>query len=100
MKTILILAANPKHTAPLRLDEEIRDIQEGLNRAASRDEFRLVYRLAVRPRDIQRALLETRPQIVHFSGHGEGQNGLVLEVGKTKLVSGKALAELCPPVFQ
>ena len=29
-KTILILAANPKNTDHLRLDEEVREIDEGL----------------------------------------------------------------------
>jgi TPR repeat protein len=35
------------------------------------------WRLAGRTRDLQQALEETRPQIVHFSGHG-GSKGLVL----------------------
>jgi hypothetical protein len=28
---------------------------------------------------MQRAVLELQPQFVHFSGHGAGENGLVLE---------------------
>lgn len=96
MKKILILAANPNETTRLRLDKEVRDIQEGLNRAQRRDDFKLTYRLAVRPRDIQRALLDEAPQIVHFSGHGDGKEGLVFEddAGSVKFVSGKALATL------
>lgn len=96
MQTILILAANPENTAPLRLDEELREIDEGLKRASHRDRFRLSQRLAVRTRDIQRAMLEETPQIVHFSGHGEGDEGLVFEdeIGQAKLVSGQALAGL------
>ncbi|TVQ09556.1 MAG: CHAT domain-containing protein [Leptolyngbya sp. DLM2.Bin27] len=96
MQKILILAANPKDTSRLRLDEELRDIQEGLRRAKHRDQFAFAQRLAVRPRDIQRAMLEETPQIVHFSGHGEGAEGLVFETetGQTQLVSGVALANL------
>lgn len=96
MQTILILAANPKDTSRLRLDEELRDIEEGLRRAKHRDQFVLALRLAVRSRDIQRAMLEETPQIVHFSGHGEGVEGLVFEdeTGQAKLVSGAALAGL------
>jgi hypothetical protein len=30
VKKILILAANPKNSVPLRLDEEVREIDEGL----------------------------------------------------------------------
>ncbi len=36
-------------------------------------------KVAVRPRDLQRAMLEVEPQIVHFSGHGAGDEGLVFE---------------------
>lgn len=71
-RTILILAANPKGTAPLRLDQEVRDISTGLERAKYRDQFNLKALLAVRPRDFQRAMLDYNPQIVHFCGHGEG----------------------------
>lgn len=49
MQKILILAANPKNTSRLRLDEELRDIEEGLRRAKHRDEFVFTQRLAVRP---------------------------------------------------
>ncbi|MFK8183341.1 MAG: CHAT domain-containing protein [Phormidesmis sp.] len=72
VKTILVLAANPKDTNPLRLGEEVREIQAGLERSKYRDRFRIEQRWAVRPRDVQRALLDTSPQIVHFSGHGIG----------------------------
>lgn len=96
MQRILVLAANPKTTSRLRLDEELRDIEAGLRRAQHRDEFTFAQRLAVRPRDIQRAMLEETPQIVHFSGHGEGAEGLVFEddAGQAQRVSGEALANL------
>lgn len=71
-KKILFLAANPKNMPPLRLDEEIREIDEGLRLARNREQFTLVHKSAVRPRDIRRAMLEHKPQIVHFSGHGQG----------------------------
>jgi len=31
-RKILMLSANPKRTTPLRLDEEVREIKEGLKR--------------------------------------------------------------------
>lgn len=95
-RKILILAANPKGTTRLRLDEEVRDISEGLKRARNRDKFEIAQRWAVRPRDFQRAMLEESPQIVHFSGHGEGEAGLYFEdeIGQPKLVTGIALASL------
>jgi tetratricopeptide (TPR) repeat protein len=96
VKKILILAANPKNSVPLRLDEEVREIDEGLRRAQMRDRFELEQKWAVRPRDVQRAILEFAPQIVHFSGHGVGEGGLALEdeLGQAKLVSTSALAGL------
>ncbi|MEH1767329.1 CHAT domain-containing protein [Nostoc sp.] len=96
IQTILILTANPKGTSQLRLDQEVRDIEEGLQRAKQRDQFVLKSMFAVRPRDIQRAMLDINPSIVHFSGHGTGDEGLVFEdeTGSAKLVDGEALAGL------
>ena len=95
-KKILLLAANPKGTTRLRLDEEVREIDAGLQRAQHRDHFILEQKWAVRPRDIQRAILDTNPSIVHFFGHGTGDEGLVFEdeAGIAKLVDGEALAGL------
>lgn len=95
-RTILILAANPIDTARLRLDAEERAIDDGLRRATHRDQFRLVSKHAVRPADVQRALLAHSPQIVHFCGHGEGNAGIYLEneQGQATLVTGNALSEL------
>lgn len=93
---ILILAANPKGTTPLRLDEEVREINAGLERAKHREQFILEQKWAVRPRDIQRAMLDVNPSIIHFSGHGTGSEGLVFEdeIGGAKLVDSEALAGL------
>ena len=45
---ILFLAANPKDSDPLRLDEEIRSIDQALLQAKFRDKFDLVQQWAVR----------------------------------------------------
>jgi len=92
-RTILILTANPKNSTPLRLDEEIREIDAGLTRSRNREQFKLEQRWATRHKDFQRAMLDFSPQIVHFSGHGVGAGGLVLEndAGQAKLVSSAAL---------
>jgi len=76
IRRILILAANPTDTGRLRLDAEVREIQEGLKRSAGRDCFEITSRWAVRTDDLRRALLEHEPHIVHFSGHGDGENAL------------------------
>ncbi len=96
MKKILILSANPNNTSRLRLDEEIREIKQGLQLATKRDKFVIESAEAVRYRDIHRSILNFEPQIVHFSGHGAGEPGLVFEdnAGKQKLVDAEALAGL------
>ena len=80
----------------MRLDEEVREIEEGLRRSKQRSSFIVKCRWATRPLDMQRAVLEEKPQIVHFSGHGVGADGIVLEdtLGRAKPVGGKALAKL------
>jgi hypothetical protein len=80
VKTILVLAANPVSTSRLRLDEEVREIESALKAAKQREQFRLVQKWAVRSRDFYLAILEHRPQIVHFCGHGTGVDGIVLEM--------------------
>ncbi|MEH1899757.1 MAG: CHAT domain-containing protein [Nostoc sp.] len=96
VKTILILAANPANTSRLRLDAEVREIEEGLQRADKGGQFKLVQKWAVRSRDFYRAILEHRPQIVHFSGHGTGIDGIVLEdeTGQATLVGKEELSKL------
>ncbi|MFH7024433.1 MAG: AAA-like domain-containing protein [Heteroscytonema crispum UTEX LB 1556] len=96
MKKILILSANPKNTERLRLDEEVREIQAGLERSKSRDKFEIIPKWAVRTDDLRRALLDYEPQIVHFCGHGQDTQGLVLEnnFGKMQLVNTDSLARL------
>jgi len=93
---ILILAANPIDTSTLRLGEEVREISAALERAKMRDQFEIISQWAVRPNDLLQALVKHKPQIVHFSGHGAGTEGLALEddSGRMQLVSTQALTEL------
>jgi hypothetical protein len=93
---LLFLAANPKDSSQLRLDEEIREIQAKIRAAEFRDSFELVSRWAVRPLDLLQAFNEVRPQIVHFSGHGNRKAQLVLEndEGNSQPVSEAALVSL------
>src|SRR6202451_490374 len=88
-ETILIFAANPIETHHLRLDQEVREIQNGLRH--SRKHFEIKQQWATRPMDLRRALLDNRPAYVHFCGHGAGEAGIVLE---GQLVHADALAEL------
>jgi hypothetical protein len=76
---ILIVAANPKDTSRLRLDEEVREIEAALQRSSRRAAFTIKSIWAPRPRDLRRALLDEQPRIVHFSGHGD-IDGLALDL--------------------
>jgi hypothetical protein len=95
--SILFLAADPTDASRLRLGEEFREIQEKLKLAKFRDRFALeLPQLSVRPSDISQALLDTQPQIVHFSGHGTPTGALCFEdlVGKNHPIESDALAAL------
>ncbi|MBO3458356.1 AAA-like domain-containing protein [Aetokthonos hydrillicola Thurmond2011] len=93
MQRILILTAIPDG---LRLDKEIRLIEEAIRRAVKRDLFEIKIRTAVRSQDIRRAIAEEQPSIVHFCGHGQEDGSLILEddSGNHKPVSPTGLAAL------
>src|SRR4051794_40630634 len=93
---VLFLAANPAGTQPLKLDEEIRQITAKVRASEHRDSLELVSRWAVRPDDLLQALLEEKPHIVHFSGHGSSTAELILmdDSGNPKPVSQVALVHL------
>lgn len=95
IKKILILSANPQGTAKLRLDEEVREIEEGLRRSKLREHFVTYSRWATRLKDLRRAMLDYEPHIVHFCGHGQ-EDGLTVEDenGKAVVVSPDALSGL------
>jgi|GEM_PF-2863577 len=94
---ILFLASDPTNTSRLRLGEEFREISEQLMLALGRDYFDLLLpQLSLRPKDIARVLLNTKPHIVHFSGHGDSEGALCFEDnnGQVYLVQPEALAAL------
>lgn len=93
---ILFLAANPKDTQPLRLDAEIRAIDQALLKAEFRTRFVLNQQWAVQISDLEQHLLRYRPDIVHFSGHGSSSSEVILEdlTGHSYPVSAHALSRL------
>jgi CHAT domain len=93
---ILYLAANPTTTTQLDLAREVRGIEERIGIGKPRDALELVVRFAVRRRDLQRALLEEEPHVLHFSGHGSAREQLIFEDdnGNAARVEKEALADL------
>lgn len=97
MMKILFLAANPMNSERLALDEEARSIEEKIRASKLREVIKFRTKWAVRPDDLQQALLEEEPTIVHFSGHGGGKTGIALHSeahGGQKLVTSEGLAHL------
>ena len=56
----------------------MREMDQALERFKKRGKFNLEQKGAITPRDMQQAILDLNPQIVHFSGHGSGEGGLAL----------------------
>lgn len=94
--TVLFWAANPIDTDPLRLDQEVRTIDDRLRQSEHRDRFDLRQQWAVRFTDLSEGLLRYEPKIVHFSGHGNPTGTLVFEdeSGRGRPVETSALANL------
>ena len=92
---ILFLAANPKKTTSLDLEEELRAIELELRGTRYRDRIEFVPRHAVRPDDLVRLIRAQKPNILHFSGHGASQ-GIFLRDDDAgyQIVNGEALARL------
>ena len=96
MKKVLVLSASPLDQEPLRLDEEARDLDEKLRLVSKPTvEVSVVNRWAVRTDQVQEAILNEKPNILHFSGHGGG-GSLCFEdsAGYSTPVSATAIAEL------
>lgn len=93
--TVLFFASNPIDQKQLRLDEEVRDIQEMIRKTKHRDSVNLESCWAVRPGDVIQSINEKSPAIVHFSGHGSNRDEIILqdERGETKKVSKEAIVQ-------
>ena len=93
--TVLFLAASPEDEAQLRLDKEIREIELRLRQTEYRDSIRFVPKVARQLTDLIQDLNETRPHIVHFSGHGN-QAELAFEnaEGRAQSLSNETLGVL------
>lgn len=93
---VLILAASPVDEQPLRLDEEARGLREQLKLVHERvTEIHVEHRWAVKADQIQMEVMNVKPHILHFSGHGD-HGGLLFEDsnGSASEVSAEAIAEL------
>jgi hypothetical protein len=96
MPIVLMISSSPHDQDRLRLSAEFRDIRHALQRARKREDWTIESNEAITVDDLRRALLDHRPTIVHFSGHGGGAAGLCFEDrdGNTHLADAEPLAQL------
>jgi len=111
---VLFLASNPSQTARLQLEKEF--VQISMSLQDSIQPFELKAEWAVQPQSLMEYILQHRPRVLHFSGHGQGregeagngrgidtdgmaagqESGIILQdaSGRARLVSGQALGSL------
>lgn len=93
---LLVLAANPTDTDPLRLGLEVRMIESRIRSSSGASKFTVRSAWAVTADELMYQLNSFEPNIVHFVGHGN-QNGEIFlegESGQSKPVSPDALARV------
>lgn len=93
-KKILFLASSPADLARLKLEKEFVRLSSSLQDGIV--EYKLVAEWAVTPSSLQKAILKHKPNIIHFSGHGEENQGIYLQDSQAnaKLVSQAAIENL------
>ena len=67
---VLFLEANPETKTHLRINKEIREVKQSLRDFRHRGHIEINQLGAVRTEDFTAELLNYKPRIVHFSGHG------------------------------
>jgi len=67
---VLYLTANPYRRHSLRVDAELRQVQDAIRGSVYRDNISVEYRPAADVDSLIEGLNDHRPGIVHFSGHG------------------------------
>lgn len=95
MIKLLIVAANPRDTDPLRLGEETRRIEERIRESQAAGRFTIRSAWAVTVDELLYQLNSFKPNVVHFIGHGEADE-IVLETtdGSSRPLSREALSTI------
>lgn len=79
---IVIIAANPTDTMPLRLNDELDAIIQAVQISDTNCKLRFAEphtRLSAQLADLIEALIRIRPHIIHFAGHGAENGNLKLQ---------------------
>ncbi len=78
---VLFLAACPSGALPLRLDQEMKAIQEALRMSKNGERFEVEQSWAAGDRELQDGLLRYTPDLVHLSAHGSRTGQILLDQG-------------------
>lgn len=76
---ILFVSSDPTDEARLRLGKESSQIEDQILKGADRENLGFQQRHAVKVDDFTFALVNYKPDIVHFSGHGRAEGGILFE---------------------
>lgn len=77
---VLFLTASPDEKEPLRVDLEVRRVQEAVRGSKFAENVQIEYRPAADLQTILNGLNDLRPHVVHFSGHST-VDGLLTDTG-------------------
>lgn len=96
---LLFLAANPTNTDPLALGEEVNAIEMSLRLAKGHVPIESKHVMATGHQALVREFFAEKPSILHFSGHGQSGEGLVLHDPRdtSRTAAGADLARLFAP---
>jgi hypothetical protein len=88
---VLYLTADTDRAHRLRVDAEMRKVKEAIRGSEYRDNITVEYSPAAGLKTLQDGLNDHRPQIIHFSGHGNA-GGIAMDKGKVRRPIGESLS--------
>lgn len=93
---ILFISSNPTDTARLGLKDEFLAIENEIRKSKYEEYFLLSQRWETRINELHELISRTKPDIIHFSGHGSDRNELIFQKpnGNSDPVSPDALTIL------
>lgn len=96
MTKILFLTANPRDTKSLKIDKEIRAISQAIQGEAHGISFEIIIKTSVKRDQLLKFLEDEKPDIIHFSGHGNPKSEICLEddLGETHPVDKDAMRDI------
>lgn len=93
---ILFVTANPLNTHPLELIKECNNVRDRIALGEYGDQFDFDQRHEVSVSEMDKYLLDYKPQVLHFSGHGSNDGIIIFQDPnkESEETSIKALADL------